>query len=127
MKEKEASLVISIAQIVMTDMQKDYPGWQRAFIRFDATDDYYGSKGSYQTNDGVWLFDPFKHDDMFRNLNQLGFELRNMLHKNNKRFCVFLLTVKSDFSYTIDFEYEDAGRWAISKMDGANGLPTGIQ
>jgi hypothetical protein len=127
MNEKESSLVISIAKIVMTDLQKDYPGWQRAFIRFDATDDYYGFKGSYQTNEGVWLFDPFKHDEMFRNLNQLGVELRDILQKDQKRFCVFLLTVESDFSYTIDFEYENAGRWAISKMNGASGLPIGIQ
>ena len=124
MDEKAGILVIEIAKIVMTELQRDYVGWQRAFIRFDATDDHYGSKGSYQTNDGVWLFDPFKHDDMFINLNELGIELRSIL---KKRFCVFLLTVKSDFSYTIDFEYEDAGKWAISKMDGATGLPLGIQ
>jgi hypothetical protein len=44
MNEKAPSLVISIATIVITDLQKDYPGWQRAFIRFHATDDHWAQR-----------------------------------------------------------------------------------
>jgi hypothetical protein len=107
----------------MTTMQEHFAGWQRAFIRFEASDIHHGSTGSYQTGQGVKLFDVFKHDAMFKQLNELGTQLRNVLPPDKRRFCLFLLTVNSDFSYHIDFEHEDTARWAITKMNGATGIP----
>jgi len=123
--EESTNLVIELGKSLISAMQDQVPRWQRVFVRFESSESHHGAKGSYVTDVGVFLLDPFKFNELFKRINMLGVELRKQLADGDKRFCLFLLSVNSDFSYNIDFEWQDPDRWKISKMGGATGLPIG--
>jgi hypothetical protein len=130
--ERAEKLTVELAKILIAAMESNFPGWQHAFIRFEASDNHYGSKGSYVTSKGVFLLDPFAQKGLFQNINSLGYELWNSLTNNknknkNKKFCVFLLSVNSSFDFKFDYEWKDTNKWQISKIGGGTGIPTGIQ
>jgi len=124
--EKSDKLVIELAKVLISAMQQRVPKWQRAYIRFEASDSHHGAKGSYITDEGIFIFDVFKFNELFRLMKSLGFELREELANEDRRFCLFLLSVDSGFDYNIDFEWNDPSRWAISKIRGATGIPAGL-
>lgn len=127
MDDRAPTLTLEIAKIVMTTMQEHFPGWQQAFIRFQASESHHGSNGSYVTPDGVFLFDPFKFNNLFIQVNGLGLELREALTNENKKFCVFLLSVDAAFDFNFKYEWKDAGKWKITKVNGASGIPAGVE
>ena len=127
MNEHASKLTIELAKTLMSTMQEQFPGWQRAFIRFEASDDHHGCNGSYVTNEGVFLLDVFKLKNLFTKINSLGVELREALTNQNKKFCVFLLSVDSAFDFNFDYEWKDKTKWKITKVNGASGIPAGIK
>lgn len=98
--------------------------WVIAYFRFHSSDGGYGSSGSYQDKAGrVRLFNPFEQESFFDSMNYKGRELRKLIEENGSSFCVMLLIVDSEFNFDIKFEYHDAEKWKISKMDGLTGIP----
>jgi hypothetical protein len=124
--QRSAELTVELAKTLIATLQERVSGWERAYIRFEASDGHYGAKGSYVTSSGVFLFDVFEFKDLFSQLMPLGVDLRNELSRDGSRFCLFLLNVDSNFGFNIDYEWKDATRWKISKMSGASGLPDGV-
>lgn len=124
--QKSAELTIELAKAFATEMHNLGTPWIKAYMRFEAGDDWCGCKGSYTTADGAILLDVFKHKDLMRRFQELGPQLREELSHNGKRFCVTLLTLDADMNYEFLYEYNDANKWAISKLDGASGVPDGV-
>jgi hypothetical protein len=120
---RATELIVELPKTLMRALQESFPGWRRAFLRFDASDNHHGSKGSYVTENGVFLFDAMSLKPLFKELNGLGWELRSVMPL---RFCVFILSVNADSSYKIDFEFSDPDRWQITKMNGGTGIPEGF-
>jgi hypothetical protein len=127
MADRASTLVVEIAKAYITALRTHVPGWSRGFLRFNASDDHYGSTASYVTPSGVSLLDPFRFDVLFDQINEMGFELRKVLnHQHAKKFCVFLLTVDSNFDFRIDYEWKDSDKWKITKTGGGSGIPEGV-
>ena len=126
MTDRASELVVELARLLLAALQQHVPDWQRAYLRFEALDDQYGSNGSYITDSGIFLFSVFQFSELFDQINSLGFELREVMSNRKPKFYVFLLTVESDFTYKIDFEYKDKNKWQITKLDGASGIPEGL-
>jgi len=99
--------------------------WQRAFVRIEVGDGQQTCKGSYVLSDDVHIFDVLKHKPMFSDFHNFWPQLREASSNSGKMFCVALLIVDSAFNYEIKYEYDDISRWAITKLDGASGLPAG--
>jgi hypothetical protein len=84
------------------------------------------SNGSYESPNGVFLIDPLKHQSLFELWNKHGPALREATSSLGKKFCTCLLVVDSKFNYEILFEDVDPERWIITKINGANGIPLGL-
>jgi len=122
---RATEIIVELPKTLMKALQERFPGWRRAFLRFDASDGHHGSKGSYVTEEGVFLFDKRKLKPLFKELNGLGWELRSAM-PDKLRFCVFILSVNADSSYKMDFEFSDSDRWQITKKNGGTGIPEGF-
>lgn len=116
-------VVMSLAKELITAMQQINPSWERAYWRFVSTDDHYGSNASYSTATEVTLISTVKESKLFDRLNNLGRQLWNAERDPNRKFCVCLLVVTSNFDYEIKFEQRDENRWRITKLNGKSGLP----
>lgn len=127
MDAKSSELVVDIARMLMATMERDVPGWQRAFWRFDASDSHYGSTGSYVTDQGISLLDPFTQPEFFEQANAKGASLREDLRNEGRGFCVALLQVNAHFDFKMDYEWKDPRKWVITKMNGASGMPSGLE
>ena len=122
---RATELIVELPKTLMKALQEGFPGWRRAFLRFDASDSHHGSMGSYVTEKGVFLFDTMTLAPLFKELNEMGWELRSVM-PGGLQFCVFLLSVNADVSYKIDFEFYNPDRWQITTMDGGTGIPEGF-
>ena len=118
--------VVALARDFMTLLQREMPGWKRAFFRFDADHLKYGSIASYERDGQVNLIDPFATGDFYPTMNETAFGLREVMGRSEPKFCVLLLTVDSAFDYKVSFENADPSRWQITKMNGASGIPIGL-
>ena len=127
MNESASKLVIDLAQLFLEQLPHIASDWTRAFFRFIATDDHYGSSASYVTPQDVMLVSAMKYGGFYDRMNDLGFQLRRETENNGRKFCVFLLVVDAAFNYEIKFEYRDIEKWKITKLDGASGMPAGLQ
>lgn len=126
MSAQRDEIVVALARCFMDLLQTEMPGWSRAFFRFDADDLKYGAIASYEHDGKVSLIDPFETGNFYSSMNEMAFDLREMMGRTQPKFCVFLLTVNSCFDYEIRFENTDPLRWQISKLGGASGVPVGL-
>ncbi len=124
--QKSAELTIELAKTFAAEMRGIGAPWIKAYMRFEAGDEWCGCKGSYTTEDGTTLLDVFKHKELMRRFQELGPQLREALSHNGKKFCVTLLTIDSEMNYEFLYEYNDTNKWEISKMDGGSGVPEGV-
>lgn len=120
--QTDSELVVQLAKTFMAMMQDRFPGWSRAFFRFSADEQQYGSKGSFERDGQVMLLSTLALPSFFENMTAFAHEL----WKDGPQFRVMLLTVHADFDYQVQFEPVDGMRWAISKLAGASGLPIGV-
>lgn len=125
--DEATQITIDLAKLLISTMQSKEIPWHRAFVRFQMADDgHCRCNGSYETSTDVKLFSALsdgKH--LYHSVNELGPRLRQTSSNKDQQWCVFLLIVDSDFNYDIKFEYNDIGRWNITKLDGASGIPAG--
>jgi hypothetical protein len=123
-----SALVIELAKHVISQMQAHFPGWKKAYLRFNAPSDFqHGWNASYVTENGVELISALRHRTFNDEIMRIGPRLREALANKGKKFCVFLLWADSKFNYHIDFEWQDIDKWNITKLNGASGLPHGFE
>ena len=120
-------IVIEMAKTFMDLLQRDVPEWSRAFFRFEADHLKMGSNASYVAAGNVSLLSALRNSDFFSRMNDLAWTLCGRMGSVEQGFCVLLLSVNSSFDFNVDFERADPGRWRISKLGGASGLPLGIE
>lgn len=120
-----SELVVEMAKFFIAAMQATSKNWRQAFYRLEVSSELHSSSGSFITSHEVQVMDVFVFDSLFEKLEPLGLELAERTKPKGQPLCVFLLSINSDFDYTIDFEWTDKDRWRISKMDGGTGLPEG--
>jgi hypothetical protein len=120
--EGAAPLVINIAKKFITLIRGIEPRWQTAYLRFVSHGSAAEAKASYAHAAGVDIIDVLKHKEFFHAVTRQGQEL---LSAHGKEHGLFLLIADSSFNYEIKFEYEDLGKWGISKI-GGTGIPEGF-
>ena len=128
MNDEATQSVIALAKHVIGYMQANFVGWKEVYVRLDAPSDYQcGCRASYSIGDRVELISAIKHAEFSAEINRIGPKLRDQLPNSGKKFCVCLLRADAKFNYHIDFEWEDPSKWNITKLNGASGLPEGLE
>lgn len=74
----------------------------------------------------IELISTVQHSDFIDGIMRIGQQLRDALSNNGNKFCVGLFRANSRFSYRMDYEWSDPTRWNITKLNGASGLPDGL-
>jgi hypothetical protein len=116
-------LVVEIAREFMTLLQSGGQPWVRGFFRFRSEENSFGSNASYVFGEHVFLISAMRNKVFYERTNELG---RRLIESFDRTRGLFLIVVKSDFSYEIKFEWDDLNKWEIGKIDGGTGLPSGI-
>ncbi|SEM43223.1 hypothetical protein SAMN05518845_12521 [Variovorax sp. YR750] len=80
-------------------------------------------KASLVGTRGVEIVDVIAHKPFFHWANGIVEELRDSLPSASP-FKVALVELNADFSYEVKYEFDNARRWAISKLNGGSGLPS---
>lgn len=120
--QRDSEIAVELAQTFVGMLNEQYPGWSRAFFRFNASDQRRGGQASFVREGRVDLFSAFASPESMNRMLRLGDEL----WVSQRSFKVLLLVVQGNLEYTIHFEAKDERRWAISKMDGGTGIPDGV-
>lgn len=123
--EEASRLVLQLARLLIREMQAMGKPWKKAFLRSEIAEDVHTHSGSFVLGDAAYLFNVFEHKAMFSTVSAIAPQLLEATANGDKRFCVALLIVDADFNYEVKYEYDDAGRWAISKLGGGSGMPQG--
>jgi hypothetical protein len=121
--DEGTQLVIDLVQNTVSFIREIRPDWQKAYVRFFIEIGHSQAKGSYAHQSDIDLIDAIEHKQFFRSFLEKGEDLLAALGKNEG---LFLLIVDSNLNYEIFFEYQDMSRWQINKLDGATGIPIGI-
>lgn len=90
------------------------------------SDSQFGGRASYRSGTCVELIGSTVHKEFFAGILRILPELRNALENNGRKLCVGLFTVNSHLQYQMDYEWNDPGRWNITKLNGRSGLPDGL-
>jgi hypothetical protein len=125
MNPRASEIVVEIAKTFLSEVMQ-FPNWKRAFLRFEISDGDTATNGSYSTDSSVNLIGALQHSAMYEKVGALFEELHEVTSVSGKSFLVCLLSVDSNFDYKILFEHRDLDRWRITKLDGASGIPAGI-
>jgi len=120
MNQETSALVVEMAKSFMSFMNDLVSSWEKAYIRFSLNDSQYGATGSYESRNGVSLIDPFESSVFFDKMNSCFIDL---LKRLDKKRGVLLLSIDASFNYEMQYEFQDMGRWKISKMNGGTGIP----
>ncbi len=124
--DEASPLIIAQAKELISAMQRISPTWDRAYWRFESSDNHYGSNASYSCASEVTLISTLNESELFDRLNNLGRQLWSRETDPLRKFCVCLLVVTSDFDYEIKFEQSQKDKWNITMLDGKSGLPEGL-
>jgi hypothetical protein len=118
-----APLLLDIARSVVSLVRTIDPGWRAAYLRVVIGESVAETKMSYAHPAGVEIVDVLRHKTAFHAFAPMGEALLAALGKERG---LFLLAIRPDLEYEIEFEYRDMSRWRISKLNGGNGLPEGF-
>ena len=123
MNEKASLVVVDLAKDFISLLNDSDQKWMKGYFRFLFDIDYYQSSSSYSTSFNVFIIDSMKHSDICYRMDQKAEQLFDAIERSKG---VMLLVVDCDFNYDIKFEWNDLGRWRITKLDGGTGLPLGL-
>ncbi|HEF5872520.1 TPA: hypothetical protein SAY52_006757 [Burkholderia cenocepacia] len=119
--------MIELARHVIGYMQAAFPGWREVYVCFSAPGDVqYGVRASYATAAGVELVSTMQHRDFIDGIMRIGPQLRDALANDGRKFRAALFRANARFSYRMDYDWNDAARWNITKLGGASGRPDGL-
>ena len=122
--DEAAPHVIDIAKSFVALVRDVEPKWQKGYLRFCSHDLTTEVKASYVHGGGVEIINTLKHKNFFGSFTKKGKELLAALGKDRG---LFLLVIDSSLNYEIKFEYQNLERWRITKLEGASGIPEGLE
>lgn len=121
--ESATPLIIEIAKSFITLIRDIEPKWEKAYLRYVSYGSNAEAKASYVHPSGIEIVNVLKNKGFFHPFTEKAQELLKAMGKEQG---LFLLVTDSKFDYEFKFEYENLGRWRISKLDGGTGIPEGI-
>jgi hypothetical protein len=128
MNDQATALVIDLAKHVIGYMRTALPSWQEVYVRIDTpSDSQRGARVSYVDASGVTIIDVMEHRDLIAGILPIAQQLRDALANNGRKFRVCLFRANAELDYHIDFEWNDANKWAMTKLRGATALPVGLE
>jgi len=122
--EEATPIVIDLARRFISLIQDIDSGWHKGYLRVCVGEGISEAKASYAHQAGVEIIDVLKHKEFFHAAQAMGRDLLVALEKSGG---LFVLLVDARFDYEIKFEYENMGRWRISKLKGGSGIPEGLE
>jgi hypothetical protein len=123
-KEASAAAVIELAKGVIVLAGNVDPDWERIYYRFELHDDSNRMNGSIVRNGEARLISSIDHGDAYDELESLAQAVCEATPDPDGAIpYVLLVTANSDFSYNLEFEYDNPDRWRITKLDGGTGFP----
>ena len=125
--DRATEVMFELARTVVTEMRSHHPTWQQAFVRLASGDGFFEVKCSYVLPEDVCMLDVLRHRPFVQKLKQLGLELRESSSNLGRHFRVALLRVGADLDCEVQYDFDDATRWSISKIAGGTGLPVGYK
>jgi len=126
--QQAEELVVELARQVFHLAGAASEDWREVFIRFNASSDHEsGWKGSYVKSSGIEIFDVLQHKQQGELVVRICERLRDAMEKDGKKFVVCLVRGNSNYQYQVDFEWVDARKWNLSKLNGGTGLPEGLE
>ncbi|BEP64499.1 hypothetical protein GmRootV213_50530 (plasmid) [Variovorax sp. V213] len=120
--KRDSEIVVELAQTFAGLMLEKFPGWSRAFFRFYIDELQDGASASFERAGEVTLLSAMREGPFYDRMAELAREL----HEGGVIFKVLLLTMHSNLDYRVDYEHKDSDRWRITKLDGATGIPLGL-
>lgn len=126
MKKQESEIVIEMTKSCIDYINEVDPEWEILYMRYSSDDLKKSVQGSYVKREDVALFPVLGFSWFYDEMHVLCESLRNLQLSEKKKFKACLLRVDSKFQYNIYFDYEDVNRWEITKLDGKNGIPEGL-
>ncbi|HEX7690435.1 MAG TPA: hypothetical protein VF453_22195 [Burkholderiaceae bacterium] len=120
---RSAALTVELVKAFARELASIDRAWQRAFLRLAAQPGVTEVKASLVGSRGVEIVDVVAHKPFFHWANGIVGQLRDSLPSTSP-FKVALVELNADFSYEVKYEFDNAQRWAISKLNGGSGLPT---
>lgn len=120
--DKESEIVVSIAGKFLEFISSSVTEWEEAYLRFIGDSESTGITATFLKGDTAHYIDA---DD------ELEFEtmseLTDMFQSLQRHFLfkVCLLVLKPSKEYKIKYEQDLNEKWAITKLDGNNGIPAG--
>jgi hypothetical protein len=127
MNERASDCVIALATVLIDTTRQVSPQWNRAYMRLQADADSMSARISYVNTVGVHLLGAIDYSTAYRQAIDLGTQLKELTDTGRRPFQVCLVIVDAAFNYEVLFEYEDPGKWGISKLDGCSGIPVGLE
>jgi len=100
--------------------------WQRAFLRIAKSTGVIEAKASYLGPTGTNIVNVLEHKVFFHWVPEIAERLFETLEAT-RPVRVALVVLSSDLSYELIYEYDDPNRWAISKLNGGTGVPSGLE
>jgi hypothetical protein len=108
-------------------MNEAQPGWSRAFVRFEATENSYGSQGpSYEQDSEMRILDSMKHPARSTLLRWMGEQVQRLFLLQRTPRAVLVLAVTPDGRCEMKYEYRNLSRYRITLIDGGTGIPEGF-
>ncbi|MGN6525638.1 MAG: hypothetical protein ACTHL8_04565 [Burkholderiaceae bacterium] len=120
---RNAALTLQLVKAFAREVASIESTWQRAFLRLAAQPGATEVKASLVSTRGIDIVDVVAHKPFFHWANGIVGELRDSLPSASP-FKVALVELNADLSYEVKYEFENARRWAISKLNGGSGLPS---
>ena len=121
--DPKSELIFELTRKLITLVNAQHLGWNRAFYRFCNEPSHYGSNASYVVGAEATLVDSMRVGNVLREMNEMARKLFALLGKEQG---VLLLIVDPPRDFDVKFEYQDLERWKITKLDGATGIPAGL-
>lgn len=120
--KRDSELVVELAQTCAGFMLERFPGWSRAFFRYYIDELQDNASASFERAGEVTILSAVKEGAFYERMTESARELR----EGGVSFKVLLLTMNSNLDYRVDYEQFNPDRWKITKLNGATGIPVGL-
>lgn len=123
--EENAALTVKLVGKFAKEIDTIGEVWKRAYLRIADGAGNNEAKASYVSLDGANIVDVLEHKAFFHWVTATAAQLFNTL-ETTRKVKVALVVLNSDLSYELMYKYDDPHRWAISKLSGGTGVPSGL-
>jgi hypothetical protein len=120
--KRDSEIVVELAQTCARLMLEKFPGWSRVFFRYYIDELQDSASASFERTGEVTLLSAMKEGPFYEGMTELARELR----EGGVSFKVLLLTMNSNLDYRVDYEQTNPDRRRITKLNGATGIPVGL-